>query len=123
MNYRTFRQQRQLTSLSLSLPSVPNIYVGVVGNIVYNSAPAPSGYVGWVCITGGTTCSATWIASTAQVLNSYVFAGTKVYKCTVAGTTGTVAPTHSTGSATDGTVTWLYISTLATFKGFGAISA
>lgn len=49
-----------------------------------------------------------WKSATAYVLNDRVQNAGRVYKCTVAGTTGTVAPTHKEGSAVDGGVTWEY---------------
>jgi hypothetical protein len=44
----------------------------------------------------------------------------KVYQCTVAGTSGSTAPT---AAGVDGTVTWTYINTLAIFKGYGTIAS
>jgi hypothetical protein len=57
-----------------------------------------------------------WTASTTYAVGNSVIvvngpSGGNVYVCTVAGTTGTVAPTHTSGTATDGTVTWQFIST------------
>lgn len=52
-----------------------------------------------------------WVASQAKTLSSYLFvSGVGVFKCSVAGTTGTVQPTFNTATygatTTDGTVTW-----------------
>jgi hypothetical protein len=53
-----------------------------------------------------------------EPLNSYLV-GEKVsvrantYQCTVAGTTGTTAPSHTSGTAVDGTVTWTFVATSA----------
>lgn len=52
-----------------------------------------------------------WKASTAYAVGNQVIANSKIYKCTVAGTSSTAAPSHTTGTATDGTVTWTYVST------------
>ena len=49
-----------------------------------------------------------WAATTAYLVGNIVVSGTHVYSCTVAGTSGSVAPTHTSGTATDGTVTWQY---------------
>jgi len=47
--------------------------------------------------------------STAYVVGDVVLIGTSLYKCSVAGTTGTTTPTEST-IITDGAVTWSFIS-------------
>ncbi len=52
-----------------------------------------------------------WTASTAVSLwEERIGRSGRVYVATVAGTTGTTAPSHSSGTATDGTVTWTYIA-------------
>ncbi|MGG0308471.1 glycosyl hydrolase family 28-related protein [Priestia megaterium] len=93
------------------------------GDKVYNSSPTASGYEGWICVTGGIANGTTWVASTAYTVGQTVYSSGKVYQCTVAGTSGTTAPSHSTGTAVDGTVTWQYLGILAVFKGYGQIQA
>lgn len=51
----------------------------------------------------------TWAASTAFVANSYCWYNGNIYQTTGGGTTGATAPTHTTGSGSDGGVTWIYI--------------
>ena len=59
-------------------------------------------------------------------IGDQVYFGRNLYTCSVAGRTSKVAPTHSTGTATDGTVTWTHtqtftpLSDFATFKDFDA---
>lgn len=61
-----------------------------------------------------------WSASTAytvgqEVVSSSLDATTqsgKTYRCTVAGTTSSTEPSHTSGTATDGTVTWQYVGTI-----------
>lgn len=95
-----------------------------LGQILYNKIPIAGGYLGWVCTREGTALSASvaWKATTSYTVNSLVSANNKVYKCIAAGTTGTTAPSHTTGTAPDGTVTWEYVDTLAVFNEFGLIS-
>jgi len=52
-----------------------------------------------------------WAETRSYSLNDTVYFGRNKYTCTVAGTSGTVAPTHTTGTATDNSVTWTYTST------------
>jgi hypothetical protein len=92
-----------------------------IGQIVFNNSPISGGYVGWVCTTGGTANNTAWVASTAYIVGQQVYANNKVYQCTVAGTSGSTAPSHSTGTVTDGTVTWQYVDVKAVFKQYGLI--
>lgn len=61
--------------------------------------------------------SSTWAATTAYALNAYAYANGNVYQATVAGTSGSTAPSHTSGTATDGTVTWTYIGETITYGG------
>jgi hypothetical protein len=54
-----------------------------------------------------------WTASTSYAVDTYVTntaLGT-VYRSTVAGTTGSSAPGHTSGTASDNTITWEYVGT------------
>lgn len=49
-----------------------------------------------------------WVASTPFAAGSYCFNNGNYYKTTAGGTTGATAPTHTSGSVSDGSVTWAY---------------
>jgi hypothetical protein len=57
-----------------------------------------------------------WAASTKYNAGDIINTGSKVYQCTVAGTSSSTSPSHTTGTATDGNVTWLYLNTLMLCK-------
>lgn len=80
--------------------SVIRVIVQDPGNL-YTSAPT---------ITFGTQ----WTASTVVHTNDQIYYSNRLYTVTVAGTTGSSAPLHSTGSASNGTATLTYAGVPAT---------
>lgn len=52
--------------------------------------------------------SAPWQASKAYAIGSTVHANGNVYRATAAGTSSSTAPSHTSGSAADGGVTWQF---------------
>ncbi|MFM7728712.1 MAG: hypothetical protein ACKO7B_18580, partial [Flavobacteriales bacterium] len=50
-----------------------------------------------------------WAGSTAVTAGAIRMANGQVYTCSVAGTTGLTAPSHTTGTAADGSATWLWV--------------
>lgn len=50
-------------------------------------------------------------------VGDYVSANSKVYKCTVSGLCSATAPSHTSGTATDGTVTWEWMATPSAWAG------
>jgi hypothetical protein len=52
----------------------------------------------------------TWASGVLYAANTYTFYNGNYYTTTAGGTTGSTAPTHTSGSASDGVVTWTYYS-------------
>jgi len=50
-----------------------------------------------------------WTAATSLTLQQQVYVANRLYTVTTAGTTGSVAPTHTSGSASSGTATLQYV--------------
>lgn len=50
----------------------------------------------------------TWVTATVFAANSYCFYNGNYYTTTAGGTTGATPPTHTTGSQSDGGITWTY---------------
>ena len=65
-----------------------------------------------------TTTSNVWIGLTAWAsgqtvaVGAFRSSGSKAYQATTAGTTGATAPSHTSGSVSDGGVTWLWLSAI-----------
>lgn len=54
-----------------------------------------------------------WTPNTPYNVGDSVSNGANVYQCTVAGVSGTTAPSFTSGTGTDGTVTWSFVMTSA----------
>lgn len=52
----------------------------------------------------------TWETGIAYAANTYTFYDGNIYSTASGGTTGATAPTHTTGSASDGGITWTFYS-------------
>ena len=89
------------------------------GDTVHCTDPiAQSGIQKWVCTNQGYLNTTAWAATISYTVDTYINSNNKVYKCTVAGISGSTAPSHTSGTTTDGTVTWEYIGSLAVFTSY-----
>ncbi len=81
--------------------------VVMMGTSVQTTVISNSGdnYTSVPSITFGTP----WTAATSLTLQQQVFVANRLYTVTTAGTTGSVAPTHTSGSASSGTATLQYV--------------
>lgn len=52
-----------------------------------------------------------WAATTIYKVNDFVNHSSNIYKCTTAGVSGGVGPVGTSGTETDGTVVWTFMST------------
>jgi len=52
----------------------------------------------------------TWVTATAFSAGTYCFYNGNYYSTSAGGTTGATPPTHTSGSASDGAVTWAYLT-------------
>lgn len=60
-------------------------------------------------LTTTTWGSAQWVTSTSYTSGDQVRNDGRVYQATTTGTSGATAPTHTSGSVSDGGVTWLFL--------------
>jgi hypothetical protein len=81
------------------------------GQFMVNPIPTTSGLTfSFEYITKTIFLPKFWSASVAFGATTYCSANGNIYYTTAGGTTGATIPSHTTGSASDGTVTWVYIS-------------
>ncbi|MBD1379245.1 right-handed parallel beta-helix repeat-containing protein [Metabacillus arenae] len=121
-----------LINFSLTTPSVQiqsdlmnSIPIGGKYNVaqqVLNATPSSGSNLGWICIVEGYANDNAWTQTKAYAVGQRVHANGNVYQCKVAGTSSTVTPSHTSGEAVDGTITWVYLGNKAVFKSFGLIS-
>lgn len=94
------------------------------GSRVHNvNSSNPTNPTMFIALNNGYAASTEWLASTARTVGNIRYAGNKVYRCTIAGTTGTEQPTATTGEILDGSVTWEYLGAKSIFKAVGAIAS
>jgi hypothetical protein len=113
-----------MTSGGLGYTSVPSItYSGGGGSGIVSSAVMSNTSVQKVVIldSGDNYTSVptvqfgtAWAATTAYTVGQQIFTSNRLYTVTVAGTSSATAPTHTSGSATNGTVTLSYAGFPAT---------
>jgi hypothetical protein len=92
-----------------------------VGDIVYKNSLSGINDAGWICTTSGSPYNVGWVASTAYNVGDVVRSGVSLYKCIIAGTSGSTSPSGA-NDFVDGTVTWRYLyDGVATFSAFGLV--
>lgn len=97
--------------------AIPTKGIFALGEFVLNNSGTAGATIGWRCTVAGQAEDTAWIANTAVGPYALVYANGNVYRAGDAGgTTGTIAPSHTTGTATDGTVTWTYLDKHAQFE-------
>jgi len=80
------------------------------GDIIWRgSGTAAGGSPGWVCTTAGYLLKGAWTTGTAYTAGQMVSNGGNIYISTNTTTSGATAPTHVSGTVTDGAVNWRYI--------------
>lgn len=77
----------------------------VTGNVLDDDQSSPTQFQGLRVLTNSYTA---WANGVSKSIGDYVFNGLNVYRATTAGTTGASAPVHTSGSVSDGGVTWEY---------------
>ena len=80
------------------------------------------GVSGLICITDGVRAQTPWAASTAYYVGQFASANAKTYYCNGAGTSGTVAPSHTTGTVANGSATFLYYGSNAEYRSAGTLA-
>lgn len=106
------------------MAGIPTSGAYTIGQILYHAAPAPGGYIGWVCTTTGIANDTEWTSGSQYTINTLVNAAGNVYKCTAAGQSGSSnqpAGTAATEQSYPDGYSWLYIGALAVFRPFGSI--
>ncbi|AAX92297.1 tail protein [Staphylococcus phage Twort] len=75
----------------------------------------------WKCTSEGIACDTKWITGTSYTQGQIVYNGSYVYKATTTGVSGNTQPVHSSGVVSDGTVSWEFLSSKASFEAISQI--
>jgi parallel beta-helix repeat protein len=81
------------------------------GDIVWRgSGTVAGGSPGWVCTAAGYLLKGSWTTSTAYTAGQMVSNSGNIYIATNTATSGATAPTHGSGTVSDGAVNWRFIA-------------
>lgn len=83
----------------------------IIGNICSDTQAVPTQEYGVKMMNSGYTA---WAQGQAVTVGTFRTSSVRLYVATTAGTTGAVAPTHTTGAVSDGGVTWQFVVTADT---------
>lgn len=119
----------KLFSTALTAGSDPNAINNLYGGISLPEGmaarylkPSLSGKEGWQVHAAG-LCAKPWAATTAYSVGNFVRASGQVYRCTTAGTSGSTAPSVTSGTQSDGTAVWTWQGPFAQIVECGAYAA
>ena len=102
----TYRTPATSSLVTLTLTGTPTTVVPVGSQAKTTS----TGSLWATTVAGTITTVATWIASTVYAIGARVTLGSKIYQCTINGTSASSGGPSGTGSAiVDGTVTWMFL--------------
>jgi hypothetical protein len=107
---------RQFTGTSANLPASGNIDGWYRGDRVSRRDATASAVAEVFITSAGSSCTTAFTSGEAVTTGTRRSANSKVYQATNSGTTGVTTPSHSSGTASDGTVTWQYVAALAVAK-------
>ncbi len=81
-------------------------YNTVTGNVCDDDQTVPTQLYGIRVYANSTSL---WVTSTVYATGAYVYYGLNIYTAAVGGTSGASPPVHTSGSVSDGGVTWTYL--------------
>ena len=97
---RKFRFRGAMTNSFLIFPTPTSADTGSIMVFEYQST-------NWIA-------PKTWVTATSFAALSYCFYDGNIYQTTSGGTSGATPPTHTSGSASDGGITWTYFNGMYT---------
>ena len=96
-----------------------------VGDMVLNRSGTAGQRAIQICKTTGYAVKENWYTGHVYVAGDYVHSsGDKIYRCQTGGTAGATEPTHTSGDASDGGVTWTWFASsvgAAVWSGAGQV--
>lgn len=81
----------------------------VTGNVCFDNQTVRTQK--WGIQLGNGSAYGSWITATVYAALTYVVNGANLYLTSAGGTSGATAPVHTSGTVSDGAVSWLYINT------------
>lgn len=107
---------RQFTGTSANLPASGNVDGWYRGDRISRRDATASAAAEVFITSAGSSCTTAFTSGEAVTTGTRRSANSKVYQATNSGTTGVTTPSHSSGTASDGAVTWQYVAALAVAK-------